>query len=134
VVIKAAAVADYRPESFHETKIKKKAGPLNLRLEMNPDILAEIGKKKGRRILVGFAMESDQLVENARVKLTTKGMDFIVANDLTEAGAGFQTDTNIIRILDWEGSEEGFPLMDKLEVAGVILDRVKKVRESGRIR
>jgi phosphopantothenoylcysteine decarboxylase / phosphopantothenate---cysteine ligase len=134
VVIKAAAVADYRPERFLETKIKKKAGPLNLRLERNPDILAEIGKKKGRRILVGFAMESERLVENARAKLMTKGMDFIVANDLTEAGAGFQTDTNIVRILDWEGGDERFPLMDKLDVAGVILDRVKKVRESGRIR
>ncbi len=134
VVIKAAAVADYRPERFQKKKIKKKAGPLNLNLERNPDILAEIGKKKGRRILVGFAMESDRLVENARAKLMTKGMDFIVANDLTEAGAGFQTDTNIIRILDWEGGDERFPLMDKREVAGIILDRVKKVRESGRIR
>jgi phosphopantothenoylcysteine decarboxylase / phosphopantothenate---cysteine ligase len=134
VVIKAAAVADYRPEACQRTKIKKKAGALNLCLEMNPDILAEIGKKKGRRILVGFAMETDRLVENARAKLTTKGVDFIVANDLTEAGAGFQTDTNIIRILDWEGGDERFPLMDKLDVAGVILDRVKKVRESGRIR
>jgi phosphopantothenoylcysteine decarboxylase/phosphopantothenate--cysteine ligase len=110
VVIKAAAVADYRPERFQKKKIKKKAGPLNLNLERNPDILAEIGK------------------------LMTKGMDFIVANDLTEAGAGFQTDTNIIRILDWEGGDERFPLMDKREVAGIILDRVKKVRESGRIR
>ena len=134
VVIMAAAVADYRPEARQETKIKKKAGSLNLCLEINPDILAEIGKKKGRRILVGFAMETDRLVENAMAKLTTKGMDFIVANNLTEAGAGFQTDTNIVRILDWEGGDERFPLMDKLEVAGVILDRVKKVRESGRIR
>ena len=79
-------------------------------------------------------MESDRLVENARAKLMKKGMDFIVANDLTEAGAGFRTDTNIIRILDREGGDERFPLMDKLEVAGVILDRVKKVRNGGRIR
>jgi phosphopantothenoylcysteine decarboxylase/phosphopantothenate--cysteine ligase len=134
VVIKAAAVADYRPAVCQATKIKKKAGPLTVRLERNPDIVSAIGKKKGRRIIVGFAMESDHLVENARAKLMKKGMDFIVANDVTEAGAGFRADTNIIRILDREGSDERFPLMDKLEVAGVILDRVKMVRSGGRIR
>ena len=74
-------------------------------------------------------MESDHLLENARKKLLGKGMDFIVANDVTEAGAGFQTDTNIVRILDREGGEETFPLMDKREVAGVILDRVKRMRD-----
>jgi phosphopantothenoylcysteine decarboxylase/phosphopantothenate--cysteine ligase len=134
VVIKAAAVADYRPAVCQATKIKKKAGPLNARLERNPDILTEIGKKKGNRIIVGFAMESDHLVENARTKLMKKGMDFIVANDLTEAGAGFRTDTNIVRILDREGGDERFPLMDKLEVADIILDKIKKVRNSGKIR
>lgn len=134
VVIKAAAVADYRPAVCQATKIKKKAGLLTVRLERNPDIISALGKKKGRRIIVGFAMESDHLVENARAKLMKKGMDFIVANDLTEAGAGFRADTNIIRILDWEGGDERFPLMDKLEVAGVILDRVKRVRNGGRIR
>ena len=71
-------------------------------------------------------MESDHLLENARAKLMDKGMDFIVANDVTEPGAGFRTDTNIIRIIDREGAVETFPLMDKLDVAGVILDRVKK--------
>ena len=127
VVIKAAAVADYRPAVCQATKIKKKAGPLTVCLERNPDILAEIGKKKGHRIVVGFSMESDHLLEHARTKLMEKGMDFIVANDVTEAGAGFGTDTNIVRILDREGGVETFPLMDKLEVAGVILDRVKKI-------
>lgn len=134
VVIKAAAVADYRPAICQATKIKKKAGPLTVCLERNPDILSAIGKKKRSRIIVGFAMETDRLVENARAKLMKKGMDFIVANDLSEAGAGFRTDTNIIRILDREGGDERFPLMDKLEVAGVILDRVKKVRNGGRFR
>jgi len=132
VVIKAAAVSDYRPEVCQATKIKKKAGPLTVRLERNPDILAAIGKKKGRRILVGFAMESDHLVENARAKLVEKGMDFIVANDLSQTGAGFRVDTNIIRILDRDGGDERFPLMDKLEVAGVILDKVKRVRRGGK--
>ncbi len=103
VVIKAAAVADYRPAVCQAMKIKKKEGPLTVRLERNPDIISEIGKKKGNRIVVGFSMESDHLLENARTKLMEKGMDFIVANDVTEAGAGFRTDTNIVRILDREG-------------------------------
>ncbi len=132
VVIKAAAVSDYRPEVRQATKIKKKEGPLTLRLERNPDIISEIGRLKGSRIVVGFAMESDHLIENARTKLRDKGMDFIVANDLTEPGAGFRTDTNIIRIMDREGNVETFPLMDKREVAGVILDKVKKIRDGGR--
>jgi phosphopantothenoylcysteine decarboxylase/phosphopantothenate--cysteine ligase len=134
VVIKAAAVADYRPAVRQAAKIKKSSGPLSVSLERNPDILAEIVRKKGSRIVVGFAMESEDLLENARVKLMDKGVDFIVANDLTEAGAGFGTDTNIVRILDWEGGDERLPLMGKLEVAGVILDRVKQIRGSGRIR
>jgi phosphopantothenoylcysteine decarboxylase/phosphopantothenate--cysteine ligase len=134
VVIKAAAVSDYRPEVCQATKIKKKEGPLTVRLERNPDIISEIGQSKGSRIVVGFSMESDHLLENARTKLINKGMDFIVANDLTEPGAGFRTDTNIIRIMDREGAVETFPLMDKQEVAGVILDRVKTIRDGGNIR
>ncbi|MHB9099802.1 MAG: phosphopantothenoylcysteine decarboxylase domain-containing protein, partial [Syntrophales bacterium] len=98
------------------------------------DILSEIGRVKGSRIVVGFSMESDHLIENARAKLKAKGMDFIIANDLTEPGAGFRTDTNIIRIIDREGTVETFPLMDKREVAGVILDRVKKIRDDGKTR
>jgi phosphopantothenoylcysteine decarboxylase/phosphopantothenate--cysteine ligase len=129
VVIKAAAVADYRPTVCQTTKIKKAAGQMTVCLERNPDILAAIGERKGSRIVVGFAMESDNLLENARTKLVEKKMDFVVANDLTVPGAGFRTDTNIIRILDREGGDETFPLMDKLEVAGIILDKVKKRRD-----
>jgi phosphopantothenoylcysteine decarboxylase/phosphopantothenate--cysteine ligase len=134
VVIKAAAVADYRPAVCEPVKIKKKEGSLTVRLERNPDIISEIAQKKGDRILVGFSMESDHLIERARTKLTEKGMDFIVANDVTEPGAGFRGDTNVVRILDREGGVEAFPLMDKIDVAGVILDRVRKIRENGRIR
>jgi phosphopantothenoylcysteine decarboxylase/phosphopantothenate--cysteine ligase len=133
VVIKAAAVADYRPTVCQTTKIKKSAERMTVRLERNPDIIAAIGKRKGNRIVVGFAMESDHLLENARAKLMDKRMDFIVANDLTTPGAGFRTDTNIIRILDREGGDETFPLMDKLDAAGVILDRVKRARDDKRI-
>jgi phosphopantothenoylcysteine decarboxylase / phosphopantothenate---cysteine ligase len=125
VIIKSAAVADYRPSVRAEAKIKKKGGPLTLILEKNPDIIAEIGKKKAGRILVGFAMESEDLIDNARAKLLAKNLDLIVANDVKQEGAGFQTDTNIVKILDGEGGIEELPLMDKMDVADRILDRVK---------
>jgi phosphopantothenoylcysteine decarboxylase/phosphopantothenate--cysteine ligase len=134
VVVKAAAVADYRPAVCEPVKIKKKEGALTVHLERNPDIISEIASRKGDRIVVGFSMESDHLLEHARKKLMDKGMDFIVANDVTEPGAGFQGDTNVISILDREGGVEVFPLMDKMDVADVILDRVRKMRDAGRIR
>jgi phosphopantothenoylcysteine decarboxylase/phosphopantothenate--cysteine ligase len=127
MVIKSAAVADFRPSTRADAKIKKKSGPLTLTLERNPDILAEIGKKKEGRILIGFAMESEDLVENAKAKLLKKNLDLIVANDVKQSGAGFQTDTNIVKILDRAGGIEELPLMDKMEVAGRILDRAKRL-------
>jgi phosphopantothenoylcysteine decarboxylase/phosphopantothenate--cysteine ligase len=127
MVIKSAAVADFRPSTRADAKIKKKSGPLTLTLERNPDILAEIGKKKEGRILIGFAMESEDLVENAKAKLLKKNLDLIVANDVKQSGAGFQTDTNIVKILDRAGGIEELPLMDKIEVAGRILDRAKRL-------
>jgi phosphopantothenoylcysteine decarboxylase/phosphopantothenate--cysteine ligase len=135
VVIKTAAVADYRPEECRSTKIKKskKGERLTVHLEMNPDILAAVAEKKGSRIVVGFAMETEHLLEHAREKLIEKGLDCIVANDLTVPGAGFRTDTNVIRILDREGGDEIFPIMDKLDVAGVVLDKVKWIRDHNRI-
>ncbi|MDD5711659.1 MAG: bifunctional phosphopantothenoylcysteine decarboxylase/phosphopantothenate--cysteine ligase CoaBC, partial [Smithellaceae bacterium] len=117
IVIKAAAVADYRPSHCEGEKIKKKEGTLEICLERNPDIIAEIGKRKGNRTLVGFAMESENLLENAREKLMAKNMDLIVANDLTMEGAGFQTDTNVIKILYPDGVVEELPRMEKLAVA-----------------
>jgi phosphopantothenoylcysteine decarboxylase/phosphopantothenate--cysteine ligase len=134
VVIKAAAVADYRPAVCEPGKIKKKEGSMAVSLERNPDIITEIGQRKGDRILVGFSMESDHLLEYAKSKLMEKGMDFIVANDVTESGAGFGSDTNVVRILDRGGRVEEFPLMNKIDVAGVVLDRVKKLRENRKIR
>ncbi|MGA2332099.1 MAG: bifunctional phosphopantothenoylcysteine decarboxylase/phosphopantothenate--cysteine ligase CoaBC [Syntrophales bacterium] len=126
VVIKAAAVADYRPSLRSAAKIKKGDG-LDLQLERNPDIILEVGRKKGSRILVGFAVETENLVENARNKMKKKNMDIIVANDVTKEGAGFGYDTNIIKILNPEGGIENIPLMSKMEVADRILDRVKKI-------
>ncbi|MDD5167806.1 MAG: bifunctional phosphopantothenoylcysteine decarboxylase/phosphopantothenate--cysteine ligase CoaBC [Syntrophales bacterium] len=131
VVIKAAAVADYRPSIQVNSKIKKKKGPLVVELERNPDIIAEIGKKKGNCIVVGFAMETENLLDNAKAKLKNKNMDLIVANELSEAGAGFQHDTNIIKILGCDGSIESLPIMEKHAAADRILDRVKQIREGG---
>ena len=133
IVIKAAAVADYRPANRLASKMKKQTGPLTLSLERNPDIIAEIGKKKGKRILVGFAVETENLIENARAKLVDKNMDLIVANDVTQAGAGFGYDTNIIKILDRNGGQVELPMMDKIAAADRILDRVKDIiAEKGR--
>jgi phosphopantothenoylcysteine decarboxylase/phosphopantothenate--cysteine ligase len=133
IVIKAAAVADYRPATRLASKMKKQPGPLTLSLERNPDIIAEIGKKKGKRILVGFAVETENLIENARAKLIGKNMDLIVANDVTQVGAGFGYDTNIIKILDRNGGQVELPMMDKIAAADRILDRVKDIiAEKGR--
>jgi phosphopantothenoylcysteine decarboxylase / phosphopantothenate---cysteine ligase len=129
VVIKAAAVADYRPCAIASNKIKKTKDSLVIELERNPDIIAEIAKKKENRIVVGFAMETENLLENAVAKLREKDMDFIVANDLREPGAGFQGDTNVIKILGCDGSIESFSLMDKHDVADHILNRVKQIRD-----
>jgi phosphopantothenoylcysteine decarboxylase/phosphopantothenate--cysteine ligase len=130
VIIKAAAVADYRPGEVAPNKMKKKKDALTVKLVRNPDIIEEIGRQKGNRILVGFAMESENLVENAREKLLGKNLDMIVANDLTQEGAGFQTDTNIIKILDRDGGMEELPIMDKMDAANRILDRVREMRKS----
>jgi phosphopantothenoylcysteine decarboxylase/phosphopantothenate--cysteine ligase len=127
VIIKAAAVADYRPHIRMDNKIKKREGELAVRLERNPDIIAEVGKKKGNRILVGFAVETENLVENARSKLREKNMDLIVANDVTKEGAGFASDTNIIKILGADGNIEDVPLMNKIEAADRILNGIKKI-------
>jgi phosphopantothenoylcysteine decarboxylase/phosphopantothenate--cysteine ligase len=128
VIIKAAAVADFRPATISDDKIKKESGLLNLHLERNPDIISEVAEKKGDRILVGFAVETENLIENARNKMHKKNMDLIVANDVTRDGAGFQTDTNIVKILDREGQVEELPVLEKIEVADRILDRIKAIK------
>jgi phosphopantothenoylcysteine decarboxylase/phosphopantothenate--cysteine ligase len=125
VIIKAAAVADYRPKVFAREKIKKDDKPRSIQLERNPDIIAEIGQNKKNIILVGFAMETKDLLVNAREKLKNKNMDLIVANSLREEGAGFQTDTNKITILDREGDVQSLPVMTKIEAAEKILERVE---------
>jgi phosphopantothenoylcysteine decarboxylase/phosphopantothenate--cysteine ligase len=124
VVIKAAAVADYRPKQVAGRKIKKDEAVPEVTLESTPDILAEIGKRKGRRILVGFAAETEDLVGNARKKLQRKHLDLVVANDVSQPGAGFDSDTNIVKILDAQGGVEEIPRQAKQSVADRVLDRV----------
>lgn len=127
IIIKAAAVADYCPKELATEKIKKDKKTLSLELKNNPDIIAEVGKNKGGRILVGFAMETQNLLTNAREKMKKKNMDLIVANNLREEGAGFRTDTNIITIIDRTGRSESLEKMTKIEAAEEILNRVQKI-------
>jgi phosphopantothenoylcysteine decarboxylase/phosphopantothenate--cysteine ligase len=130
VVIKAAAVADYRPDARSEQKIKKGAAAMTIPLVKNPDILAELGRQgDGQRILVGFAAETGDLMENAAKKLAEKNIHLIVANDVSQPGAGFNVDTNIARLIFRDGRVEELPLMAKAELADVILDRVRALRQ-----
>lgn len=129
VIIKAAAVADYRPAEVNSCKIKKEdLAALSLPLVKNTDILAEIGAKKGRKLVVGFAAETTDLLLNARKKLFAKNLDMIVANDVSEAGSGFDVETNRVRFLLPDGEIEELPLLDKNEVAQRLLDRIARLR------
>ncbi len=129
VIIMAAAVSDYRPAAAHSKKLKRGDGRLALQLEPTPDILAELGREKGSRILVGFAAETDRVAENARGKLARKGADMIVANDVTQEGAGFDTDTNVVTLFLRDGREIPLPKLTKFDVANRILDRVLEIKQ-----
>ncbi|MBM4324054.1 MAG: bifunctional phosphopantothenoylcysteine decarboxylase/phosphopantothenate--cysteine ligase CoaBC, partial [Deltaproteobacteria bacterium] len=124
VVIKAAAVSDYRPKEVSQKKLKKTTPSISLEMERTRDILGEIGKKKGKRILVGFAAETEDLVTNAKKKLKEKNLDLIVVNDVTKPGAGFVSETNQVKFLYPSGEVKDLPMMSKEEVARVILDEV----------
>jgi phosphopantothenoylcysteine decarboxylase/phosphopantothenate--cysteine ligase len=123
-VIMAAAVADYHPVKFSSDKIKRSKGPLDVRLEPNPDILEELGQRKDGKLLVGFAAETGNLDANAEKKLRDKNLDMIVANDVTKEGSGFDGDTNIATILDRRGASRSLPLMSKDELANQIFDHL----------
>ncbi len=123
-VVMAAAVSDFRPESPSKEKIAKESASMNLRLERNPDILKELGEKKEGRILAGFSMDTAGHGEKALEKLKSKNLDFVVSNDISASGAGFECDTNIISIIDREGLKKDYPMMRKSEAAGIIMDRV----------
>ncbi|HYA30337.1 MAG TPA: bifunctional phosphopantothenoylcysteine decarboxylase/phosphopantothenate--cysteine ligase CoaBC [Acidobacteriota bacterium] len=121
-VIMAAAVADYRPMLDAVQKLKRVDGPIELRLEPTPDILKELGQIKNGKILIGFAAETEELTANAAKKLSGKNLDMIVANNVVEAGSGFDGDTNIATILDRSGVTQALPLMRKEELADRIYD------------
>jgi phosphopantothenoylcysteine decarboxylase/phosphopantothenate--cysteine ligase len=127
VLLMAAAVADFRSESADQ-KIKREHGERTLVLKPTDDILAQVGarrKKSSRpRVVVGFAAESENLVENARAKVRAKGIDLIVANDILAPDAGFAVDTNRVTLIDSSGTVQELPLMTKAEVAETVLERV----------
>ncbi|MEE3326970.1 MAG: bifunctional phosphopantothenoylcysteine decarboxylase/phosphopantothenate--cysteine ligase CoaBC [Myxococcota bacterium] len=131
IVIKAAAVADFTPESVESQKIKKEGledqSAFMLRLLTKPDILREVCENKGNRIVVGFAAESQNVVEAAREKIRRKGCDLLVANDISRSDAGFDVDTNAVLLVTPDGEVEETALLSKREIAGQVLDRVEKI-------
>ncbi len=136
IAIKTAAVADFRPAQAVAQKIRKEdLGPeaaLTLELVPNPDILAEISKDRGDRVVVGFAAESHDVIESARRKLARKGCDLLVANDISRADIGFDSDSNAV-VFVWPGGEiQELPVLTKAEVAAQLLDHVEKLREERR--
>ncbi len=127
-VIKAAAVADYRPKFVNTEKTKKKDGDMAIELERTDDILKWLGEhKKDSQFLCGFSMETEHMLENSRAKLKKKNLDMIVANNLKVAGAGFGTDTNVVTMIR-ENKETELPIMSKEEVAGSILDEIFEIK------
>ncbi len=131
-VVMAAAVADFRPADPVAGKLKKEdlavGAGLELRLVQNPDILAEISRERGSRIVVGFAAESSDVIAAARRKLARKGCDLLVANDVSRSDAGFESDRNAVALLSPDGQVEELPLLDKTELAARIWDRIEKLR------
>ena len=131
IIVKAAAVADYRPAETSEQKIKKTDANLQLDLKKTTDILAALGKQKGNTILCGFSMETEHMLENSRSKLQKKNLDMIAANNLKQAGAGFGTDTNVLTLITRDG-EKALEQMSKEEAANCLLEELliisKKIR------
>jgi phosphopantothenoylcysteine decarboxylase/phosphopantothenate--cysteine ligase len=124
IIVKAAAVGDYRPKARAVQKIKKTKKDMVLTLEQNQDILQELGQRKGDRFLVGFAAETEALDQNATKKLTEKNLDIMAGNLVGSAASGFRSDTNQVTLYYRDGTREALPLMDKRTVAHILLDRV----------
>lgn len=125
VLLMAAAVADFKPAKASQEKLKRAKGTPTIKLAASPDILGAVAKRKQRpEILVGFAAESQDLIENAQLKLKEKSLDLLVANDISAQDAGFEVDTNRVILLDREGGQEELPLLSKTEVAETVLERV----------
>jgi phosphopantothenoylcysteine decarboxylase/phosphopantothenate--cysteine ligase len=130
IIVKAAAVADFRPVSPSATKIRRGKDRMTLELEPTADILAELARHKGERILVGFAAETEDIAARAQEKLRRKDADIVVANDVTREGAGFDADTNIVTIFTRHGERIELPKLSKLECAYRILDEVLRLRRA----
>jgi phosphopantothenoylcysteine decarboxylase/phosphopantothenate--cysteine ligase len=130
VIIMAAAVSDFRPLGASDRKIKKNSALLQIQLEPTTDILQDLGEKKERRILVGFAAETDAPILSAREKLARKNLDLIIANDITVPGSGFAVDTNKAILIDREGSVDELPSMSKAELAGRIIDKIVELKKN----
>lgn len=128
MIIKAAAVADYRPANTATEKIKKSDEEAQLQLERTTDILAALGKQKGNTVLCGFSMETENMLENSRKKLEKKNLDMIVANNLKQEGAGFGTDTNILTLITRDAEHE-LEIMSKEKAAGCLLDELCAIRK-----
>ena len=129
-LIKAAAPLDYRPEVVSDEKIKKKESgkdELNIKFIRNPDIVEHFGKIKGDKVVVGFAAESQNIIEYAKEKLIKNNLDFIVANNIKTEGAGFKSDKNIVTIIDKDGTLKDYPIMSKDAIGKIILDKVKEL-------
>jgi phosphopantothenoylcysteine decarboxylase/phosphopantothenate--cysteine ligase len=124
IVVSAAAIADYRPAKVAAQKIKKTDGDFFIELTRNPDILKELSSLKRNHLHVGFATETENVLENAARKLRSKNLDMIVANDVTQEGAGFAHDTNIVTLIDRTERMETLPLMSKDDVAHAVYDRL----------
>ena len=129
IIVKAAAVSDWRPADFSKHKVKKEEVAQNLRLEQTPDILKALGENKKGQILVGFAAETQNLLENACAKLTAKNLDLIVANIVGQIDSGFGSNTNQVSLFYRDGRTEALPLMDKGDLADVLFDRVLDIKK-----
>lgn len=129
MVIMAAAVSDYRPKKPHLKKLKKSGGSIVVEMVETEDILEEIGRNNGKAILVGFAAETDEIIKNAGIKLRKKNLDLIITNDITQEGAGFESDTNIATIIDRYGKIRELPMMYKRDLAQIILDKAIELKE-----
>ena len=130
IVIKTAAVADYRPKEVHRQKMKKQSGDSSILLERTTDILAELGKRKTTQLLIGFAAETNDVVHYAKGKLEKKNADYIVANDVTESGSGFGTDTNSVTLVGKHDVEMHFPHVSKKELALQLLETILKIEKA----
>ncbi|MGG7077423.1 bifunctional phosphopantothenoylcysteine decarboxylase/phosphopantothenate--cysteine ligase CoaBC [Clostridium sardiniense] len=128
IVIKSAAVADYKPKEYSDEKIKKGDGNLNIEFTRDNDILMELGEKKKNQVLIGFAAESSNLIENAKGKLKRKNLDYIIANDITSKETGFGSDQNKVFVISKDGSIKELDIMSKREVASNLFDVIERKR------